>query len=83
MEVEEKSNTHRVPLTTGVPQGSVLGPFVLHLNMNDRLKVSKPITLAIFADHTTLLTSGKRTDELLKNYSHQNDMHVINCLQMF
>jgi hypothetical protein len=46
-------------LTTGVPQGSVLGPLLFLLYINDLTCVSKSLQFTLFADDTTVLYSNK------------------------
>ena len=59
------SSTQQVPITTGVPQGSVLGPFFILLCINDMPNVCKNSSIAMLGDDTTLITSGKRIDNIL------------------
>lgn len=51
-------------LTSGVPQGSVLGPLLFLIYINDI--VSPPISgqFTVFADDATILWSGKSADSL-------------------
>ena len=53
--------TERLSLTTGVPKGSVLGPFLFLININDLPDVSDKAEITMFADDTTLIQSGKGT----------------------
>ena len=44
------------PLTTGVPQGSILGPLLFIIYMNDIAQVTNKFHFTIYADDTTLIT---------------------------
>lgn len=52
-------------ITCGVPQGSILGPSLFLLYINDICKSSKIIKFILFADDTTLLFSGTELGKLL------------------
>ena len=53
-------------ITTGVPQGSVLGPFLLLLCINDLPTIIEESQVTMFADDTSLLKSGKKGELLLQ-----------------
>jgi len=66
-----KSNTTEI--TTGVPQGSILGPFLFLIYMNDFCQASDKLTMINYADDTTLIStvnsftsSNQISDELDK-----------------
>ena len=46
-------------LTTGVPQGSILGPLLFLLYVDDLTRVSKILKFTLFADDTTVLYSDR------------------------
>ena len=54
----------------GVPQGSVLGPLLFLLYINDRHNAFTYITTIHFADDTTLLTNNKSLKQLKKHLNY-------------
>ncbi len=57
----------------GVPQGSILGPILFILYINDMCNVSTLLKPILFADDTNLFYSGKDIDELCSVVSMELD----------
>lgn len=59
------TNSHFSTVTCGVPQGSVLGPLLFLLYINDLSSVSSKLKCILFADDTTVFCSGDNLEQLL------------------
>ena len=55
-------------ITTGVPQGSIVGPLIFNIFINDIIKSSRKFNFILYADDTTLNSTvdnfGNTTDEI-------------------
>jgi len=66
----EKSKSSLLPITCGVPQGSVLGPILFLLYIND-LPQSSNLLPIIFADDTNVFCSGKNNASCVAHLNSQ------------
>lgn len=70
VQVEQyKSNCKNIKC--GVPQGSILGPTLFLLYINDICKISKILKFILFADDTNILCSGHDLEKLLNDVNEE------------
>lgn len=60
-----KHSSEHFDITCGVPQGSVLGPTLFNMYINDIFDVSKSLKFILFADDTTIFCSSENYDDLV------------------
>ena len=71
------SNSDCLDVKCGVSQGSILGPALFILYVNDMCNVSKSLKSILFADDTNLFYAAKDLDEVCKIVSRElNILHI-------
>ena len=72
------SKSERKPITHGVPQGSILGPLLFILYMNDFSRSSDLLFSILFADDTSVFIEGTNYNSILETLN--NELENVNIL---
>ena len=71
--------SNKLNISCGVPQGSILGPILFLLYVNDMVNASSVLFSILFADDTNLFLQGKNIDELF-NVANTEIIKVLDWL---
>ena len=75
----EGFDSDEIGISTGVPQGSILGPLLFLIYVNDLIMSSNRFQYIMFADDTTLLTSFKSHEDENNINNELNKVYIWMC----
>lgn len=65
--VIDKVSSDTLPVFYGIPQGSILGPLLFIIFVNDIVKVSSVVRFILYADDTSVLLSSSNLEQLFRS----------------
>lgn len=73
------------PILAGVPQGSILGPLLFNLYLNDIVNINREARFIIYADDASIFFSGKNISNILSACNDtmtvlENGQHQTPCV---
>ena len=69
----EGHKSELLPIQCGVPQGSILGPLLFTIYVNDMCNVSKLVKFILFADDTNIFHSHSKLPDLVSELNTELD----------
>ena len=75
--VFNSQNSETVDITTGVPQGSILGPLLFSICINDLITISNKLKFIMYADDTTIYLNLEDFDPYHLKRDTNNELEKI------
>ena len=63
-------------LIEGMMQGSVIGPFLFNIYLNDLFYIAETTNVCNFADDTTFYACDKDVNSLINRLEHDSDLAI-------